>query len=135
MQVFLVEDSAPIRDRLAAMLQTLPQVELAGHAIDAQGAIREILAVRPDVVLLDISLASGTGFDVLRAVRPQAPEVDFYLLSNFASFPYRQLAATLGASDFFDKTKEFERVRDVIALRADPATAVKGEPSCLPSSH
>lgn len=118
MQVFLVEDSAPIRDRLVGMLERLPGVTVLGHASDAEAAIRDILAARPDVVVLDVALASGSGFDVLRAVHPQAPQIDFYLLSNFSAFPYRQLAATLGACDFFDKSNEFERVCDLIAQRA-----------------
>ena len=67
------------------------------------------------MVLLDISLADGSGFDVLRAVRPQAPQIDFYVLSNVSSYPYRQLAGTLGARGFFDKSTEFERVRELLA--------------------
>jgi DNA-binding NarL/FixJ family response regulator len=118
MQVFLVEDSAPVRERLTEMLQGLPDTQVLGHAAEADGAIREILAGAPDVVLLDISLAAGSGFDVLRAVRPQAPQIEFYLLSNYAAFPYRQLAETLGARGFFDKSKELERVREVFAERA-----------------
>ncbi|HEV8107334.1 MAG TPA: response regulator [Burkholderiales bacterium] len=118
MQVFLVEDSATIRERVAAMLEAVPNAELAGHAADADGAIREILAGAPDVVLLDISLAGGSGFDVLRAVRPQAPQIDFYVLSNVSAYPYRQLADTLGVRGFFDKSTEFERVRELIAERA-----------------
>lgn len=118
MQVFLVEDCAPVRERLVAMLQAVPGTEVVGHASDAVGAIRDILAARPDVVVLDISLANGSGFDVLRAVRPEAPQIDFYMLSNFAAYPYRQLAGKLGARGFFDKTSEFERVREVIAQRA-----------------
>lgn len=118
MQVFLVEDSATIRERVAAMLEAVPNAELAGHAADADGAIREILAGSPDVVLLDISLAGGSGFDVLRAVRPQAPQIDFYVLSNVSAYPYRQLADTLGVRGFFDKSTEFELVRELIAERA-----------------
>jgi DNA-binding NarL/FixJ family response regulator len=118
MQVFLVEDSAAIRERVAAMLEATPNAELVGHAADAEGAIRDILAGTPDVVLLDISLAGGSGFDVLRAVRPQAPQIDFYVLSNVSAYPYRQLADTLGARGFFDKATEFERVRELIAARA-----------------
>jgi DNA-binding NarL/FixJ family response regulator len=118
MQVFLVEDSATIRERVAAMLEAVPNAELAGHAADADAAIREILAGSPDVVLLDISLAGGSGFDVLRAVRPQAPQIDFYVLSNVSAYPYRQLADTLGVRGFFDKSTEFERVRELIAERA-----------------
>ena len=63
MQVFLVEDSAAIRERVAALFEATPNVELVGHAADADGAIRDILAGSPDVVLLDISLAAGSGFD------------------------------------------------------------------------
>jgi DNA-binding NarL/FixJ family response regulator len=118
MQVFLVEDSAPIRERLTAMLESVPDTQVLGHANDADGAIRDILAASPDVVLLDIALAAGSGFDVLRAVRPQAPQIDFYLLSNFAAYPYRQLADVLGARGFFDKSTEFERMRETLAERA-----------------
>ena len=118
MQVFLVEDSVAIRERIAAMLEATPNAELLGHAADADGAIRDILAASPDVVLLDISLAGGSGFDVLRAVRAHAPQIDFYVLSNVSAYPYRQLADTLGARGFFDKSTEFERVRELLAARA-----------------
>lgn len=118
MQVFLVEDSPLIRDRLIALLGRVPGTRLSGHASDADAAIREILAAKPDVVVLDLALANGSGFDVLRAVHPTAPQIDFYMLSNFASEPYRRLAEKLGARGFFDKSSEFERVREVIATRA-----------------
>lgn len=118
MQVFLVDDSPLIRDRLTALLSGVPGAEVSGHAADAEAAIRDILATRPDVVVLDLSLAGGSGFDVLRAVRPREPQIDFYMLTNFAADPYRQLAGKLGARGFFDKSSEFERVREAIAARA-----------------
>ena len=110
MQVFLVEDSAPVRERLSEMLGEA----VIGHAADAASAIRIIVEQRPDVVLLDVSLAEGSGFDVLRAVRAAAPEIAVYMLSNYAAHPYRRLASALGARGFFDKTNEFERVREVL---------------------
>jgi len=118
MQVFLVEDSAPVRERLNAMLAGVPDAQILGHATRADCAIRDILAARPDVVVLDISLTDGSGFDVLRGVCPQAPQIDFYVLSNSATFPYRQLAERLGARGFFDKSEELERMREVLAERA-----------------
>ena len=119
MNIFLVEDSQPVRARLATMLDAIPGATVVGEAADADSAIREILASRPDVVMLDLGLAGGSsGFDVLRAVRPQAPDIDFYMLSNHAADPYRQLAERLGACDFFDKSRELERVRELIAQRA-----------------
>jgi DNA-binding NarL/FixJ family response regulator len=115
MQVFLVEDSIPVRERLKAMLEAVPGTEVVGAASNAEDAIHGILATRPDMVLLDISLAAGSGFDVLRAVQLQAPQIDIYMLSSFTAYPYRQLAETLGARGFFDKTHEMDRVRELFA--------------------
>jgi len=118
MQIFIVEDSPVVRARLVAQLSCVPGASVVGEASGASAAIDQILALRPDVVLLDVNLAEGSGFDVLRAVCRRAPETDFYMLSNFTADPYRQLAERLGARQFFDKSKEFERVRDLIAQRA-----------------
>jgi DNA-binding NarL/FixJ family response regulator len=124
MQIFIVEDSPAIRERLIEMLDAVPGADVIGQAVAADAAIRHILEQRPDVVLCDLHLAEGSGFDVLRAVRPQAPDIDFYMLSNFAASPYRELAERLGAREFFDKSREFERVREIIARRAEqPAVA------------
>jgi DNA-binding NarL/FixJ family response regulator len=118
MKVFIVEDSVPVRERLEAMLGAIPGVSIQGSAAGATQAVGAILAGRPEVVLLDLSLAEGSGFDVLREVRASAPEIDVYMLSNFSAFAYRDLAERLGARGYFDKSREFERVRDVIASRA-----------------
>ncbi|HEU4924425.1 MAG TPA: response regulator [Burkholderiales bacterium] len=122
MEIFLVEDSPLLRTRLAEMLGAIPGASVVGEAEHADVAIRDILAIQPDVVVLDLSLAGGTsGFEVLRAVSRQAPEIDIYMISNFVAEPYRELAERLGARDFFDKSRELERVRRVIAERAAAA--------------
>jgi DNA-binding NarL/FixJ family response regulator len=117
-RIFLVEDSHLVLQRLETMLGTLPGASVVGTATHASRAIRNILEEKPDLVLCDLKLATGSGFDVLRAVRAAAPEIDVYMLSNFASEPYRRLAAELGARDFFDKTNDIERIRDLVAERA-----------------
>ena len=117
MQVFIVEDSPLVRARLVDMLESLPGASVVGEAACADAAIRDILSSRPDLVLLDMNLAEGSGFDVLNAVHVNAPEIDFCMLTNFAAHPYRQLAGSLGARAVFDKSREFERVRDLVARR------------------
>jgi len=116
--IFLVEDSPLVRDRLLEMIESVPGAKVVGIASRADEAVRGILATRPDVVVLDVNLAQGTGIDVLRELRLEAPRIDVYMLSAYASSPYRQLAKRLGARDFFDKTTEFARVKDVVAARA-----------------
>ena len=116
--IFLVEDSPLVRERLLEMIESVPGARVVGVASRADEAVRGILAARPDLVVLDLNLAQGTGIDVLRELRLQAPHIDVYMLSAYASSHYRQLAKRLGARDFFDKSTEFARVKDVVAARA-----------------
>lgn len=123
--VFLVDDSPLVRQRLASMIGALPGTRVVGEAAGAEQAIDGILAAQPDVVLLDLSLEQGSGFDVLDAVHRQAPDIAVYMLSNFAAEPYRRHAERLGASGFFDKSTELERLRAVL----------RGDRTCPSSSH
>ncbi len=117
LRVFVVEDSALIRERIDTMVTGITGTQLVGHAEGAEQAVHDILAVRPDVVVLDLKLAQGSGFDVLRALHARAPAIDVYMLSSFPTEPYRRLAERLGARQFFDKTTEFESMRDALAAR------------------
>jgi two-component system, OmpR family, response regulator len=121
-RIFLVEDSAVVRQRVLDMLGSIEGIDAVGSASTAQDAERAILETMPDGVLLDIKLAQGSGFDVLQAVRKQAPQIEIYMLSNFAARPYRERAANLGARGFFDKTTEIERLRQTMAERAAQST-------------
>jgi DNA-binding NarL/FixJ family response regulator len=116
-RVFLVEDSAPIRERLAGLLGEIDGVELVGEAETAADAAAGILRVRPDTVVLDIRLARGSGIDVLREVHPQAPEIVFIVLTNFANAQYQKICMAAGASHFIDKSTEIAQVKKLVAAR------------------
>ena len=121
-RVFLVEDSGVVRQRVLELLGSIDGVNTIGSATTANDAERAILQAQPDAVLLDIKLAQGSGFDVLRSLRKQAPHIEIYMLSNFTAQPYRERAASLGARGFFDKTNEIERLRQTMAARAAQST-------------
>jgi DNA-binding NarL/FixJ family response regulator len=127
MKIFLVEDSLVARGRLAALLATIPGAQIVGEAANAMDAIRDILTLRPDLVLLDVHLTEGSGFDVLHAVHATAPEIEFCMLSSYAPAAYRPLAMRLGVREFFDKGREIERVRELVARRV--AAHGSGKPS------
>ena len=118
LKVYLVEDSPVLRERLEAMLATIAGARTVGYASGAEDAVRGIGEQRPDVVVLDLKLAQGSGFDVLRGLKGLSPPVDVYVLSNFATEPYRRIAAQLGARGFFDKSHEFNDLRQALAERA-----------------
>jgi DNA-binding NarL/FixJ family response regulator len=114
LKVFLVEDSPLLRERLQAMLAAIPGVQTVGHADAAGPAIDAILASGAEAVVLDIQLAEGSGFDVLRALHSRAPRVAVFMLTNFASEGYRKAAERLGARGFFDKSHDIDRLREEI---------------------
>lgn len=113
--LYIVDDSAAIRSRLVEMLSPIRGVSVVGQAGDAPTAMADILALRPDSVVLDLNLGSGHGMQVLRAVHPQLPETVFVVLTNHSELQYRRACAKAGAAYFLDKSTEFERVREVIA--------------------
>ena len=107
LQVYVVEDS-PIMQRLLASAIEEAGAEVSGSSGDAQTAIGDVFALQPDLILIDISLASGSGFDVLRTLQDQslAPAATKVVLTNHASAEYQNLSIRLGADRFFDKSFE-----------------------------
>jgi DNA-binding NarL/FixJ family response regulator len=120
-RVYLVEDSPILRQRVETMLAALPGMSLVGVSAGATAAAREIAALKPDAVILDIHLAEGTGFDVLRGLKRDGVRTAVYVLTNYATDAYRATAAQLGARALFDKSTEFEGLR--AALAAAPTAA------------
>ena len=114
-QVFIVDDSAPIRARLVETLRDVADVAVTGEATEAGAAVEAILRDRPDSVVLDLNLGATSGMQVLRAVHPRLPQVVFVILTNHSEPHYRAACSRAGAAYFLDKSTEFHRVREVIA--------------------
>lgn len=114
MKVFVVEDSPIVKERLLTMLGDIHQVEVAGVADNTDDAIADILRLQPDAVVLDIKLRIGSGIEVLREIRRQGLASATIMLTNHASPAFRQHCLGLGANYFFDKTCEFELVKEAL---------------------
>jgi two-component system response regulator DesR len=113
LKVFLADDSAAIRRRVADLLAA-GRVDIVGEAETPQACIAGILAVHPDVVVLDVQLEGGTGLQVLRTVRQAAPEVAFVVFSNNAGPAYRKRYLGEGAVRFLDKSTEFGQLAGAV---------------------
>jgi two-component system response regulator DevR len=114
LRIFVVDDSAPMRERIAAMIEAMPESCLVGQAETPDTAAAGILETHPDLVVLDIHLSGGTGMDVLRKIHPLHPEIMFVVLTNHPTHQYRKAYLKAGASYLLDKSAEIATVTDII---------------------
>lgn len=114
-KLYIVDDSAAIRDRLQALFAGDAGTRVVGHAASAPQAVVDILALEPDSVVLDLELEGSNGLEVLRAVHPQMPRINFVVLTNHVEPQYQRACLHAGASHFLDKANDFHRVREAVA--------------------
>jgi len=115
LQVFIVEDSPLVRDRLDAAIVAAGGI-VVGHSEAANDAIAGLATAQPDLVIIDIQLRSGTGFEVLRALQTTGRDhpATKIVLTNHTSSEYRDRSFQLGADAFFDKSSETSRLLELI---------------------
>jgi DNA-binding NarL/FixJ family response regulator len=129
MRVFIIEDSKVVLDRLASMLAEYPGVEIVGTSSGPQKGLRGAAEAKPDVMILDIRLQGGTGWDVLKGLRllPQRPLV--IMLTNFPSAFHRSKALAEGADFFLDKAQEFDKILPILKDWAEGKIGPKRPPA------
>jgi DNA-binding NarL/FixJ family response regulator len=116
MKVFVVEDSAAVRERLIEMIREIEDIEVVGEAATYDAAVDGIMSTRPDVAVLDIKLGDGggSGIDVLNQVRKGLPAMKAIVLSNYATPQHMKASADAGAEYFLDKSADFERITEIL---------------------
>jgi len=102
-RVLVVDDHPVVRHGLIAILGYEPDIEVVGDAADGEEAVRLILELRPDVVLLDLRLPKLDGIEVMRQVRSQAPQVRFLVLTTYDTDEYIGPALAAGAQGYLLK--------------------------------
>jgi DNA-binding NarL/FixJ family response regulator len=114
MNIFIVDDSTVVRDRLKVMLSEIEEVKIFGEAENVEGALGMLNKVSPDLIVLDIRLKEGNGFDLLKVIKQSHPDLKVIMLTNYPYHQYRERALEMGADHFFDKSVDFEKVIKVI---------------------
>ena len=115
LKVFLVEDSKIIRERLIEEIASTRKTEFVGSAETESDAVDKLSKLDCDALVLDINLARGSGFAVLRSVRAnRAHRPRVIVFTNYAYPYYRQLTMEMGADYFLDKATEFNRLLEII---------------------
>ena len=114
MNVFVVEDSQAVRERLVEMINNICGMTVVGEADAYDSAVSGIMGTRPDVAILDINLASGSGIEVLAYVKPKLPDLRAIMLTNYDTPQHARASAAAGAEYFLDKSADFERITEIL---------------------
>lgn len=112
--VLIVEDSAIVRERLADLIEPVSDTRIVGEAADGLQARELFQQHRPDAVVLDLQLPGISGLELLEQFKREHPDCVVMVLTTYAVKEFRERCTSLGADHFFDKSREFERVIEVL---------------------
>ena len=113
-RVYIVDDSVNLRKRLYELLSDIDNVQVVGQAGNADEALNDIRVLKPDTVLLDIRLPGKNGIQLLGEIKELQPEIMVIIMTNYDYPQYHQQSILAGADHFFNKTREFEDIIEVL---------------------
>ena len=105
-RVFLVDDQSMLRAAFRSLLAADPRFEVVGDCGDARTAIERVAVVRPDVVLLDISMPGLSGLDALGPLREAHPRVRILMLTHHEGDSFVDQALRGGADGYLSKDSD-----------------------------
>ena len=104
--IYLVEDDALVRAGFRALLEQDPSFEVVGEQADARAAIREVKELRPDVVMLDITLPGLSGVDAVAPLKDASPRTKVLMASHHQGSQFVQQALKAGADGYVAKSSK-----------------------------
>jgi two-component system chemotaxis response regulator CheY len=113
-RIYIVDDSVKLRKTLCELLADVDSVQVIGQAGDAGEALDDIRVLKPDAVLLDIRLPGKNGIQLLGEIKELQPDITVVIMTNYDYPQYRQQSIRAGADHFFNKTREFENIIEVL---------------------
>ncbi|MGA7853445.1 MAG: response regulator transcription factor [Candidatus Acidiferrales bacterium] len=114
-RVLLVDDHPIVRQGLALLIDREADLSVCGEAEGAHSAFHAIATLRPDIVLLDISLSGPDGLDVLKEIRIKSENLPVLMLSMHDETIYAERAMRAGANGYIMKQEATEKV--LVAIR------------------
>ena len=119
--VVLVDDHPIVRQGLRALLESQPDIQIAGEAEDGLDAVELLDRVKPDVMVLDLMMPGLNGLDTITQARQRSPRTHIVVLSMYANEAYVLEAMRNGAEAYVLKKdlpeEALEAIREVAAGR------------------
>jgi CheY-like chemotaxis protein len=101
-RVLLVDDNADILETLHFLLK--PSCEVVGLITDSVEVLESVMTLKPDVIVLDVSMPGINGFDICRQIKHETPETRIVFLTAFEDESFKNLALSVGASALVAKS-------------------------------
>lgn len=109
-RVLLVEDSAPLAERITELIKPLAGIEFVAAVAGENAALESLRSEIVDAVVLDLNLQQGNGFGVMRAIRQKTLPVAVIVFTSYDIPAYRRAAAALGAAEFLHKARDYDKL-------------------------
>ena len=113
-RMVVVDDHPMMRDGLSMRITSQPDWEVCGVAATEDEGVAIIAEQSPDLVLVDISLKSGNGIELIKRVRSKNPCVKFLAISAYKESLYEERALRAGAMGYLNKQESNEKLIDAI---------------------
>lgn len=128
MNVFLVEDSPLVCERLVEIIESGGVHRVVGRAATYEDAVKGIVSSGADVGIFDIKLARGNGIEAMTEAKRRLPGLVGIVMSNYATPQHVKASADAGAAFFLDKSSDFERIPLILSTiaGAEPAPGAAG---------
>jgi len=126
-RVYLVDDQAMIRAAIKSFLSQRDDFEVAGSSGDPRKALEEIQTLRPDVVILDITMPGLSGLDLLPMIRKSLPRTKVVMLTHHEGESFVEQALQAGAEGYLSKDSDPAELALAIGAvhRGDPYVSPK----------
>ena len=117
-RVLIADDQKIIRDGLSLLLGLLPDLEVVGTAVDGDDAVRQALALRPDVVLMDLEMPNCDGVEATRRLSGERPAISVVVLTTYSDDESVFRALRAGARGFLTKDAGADEIRQALSTVA-----------------
>jgi DNA-binding NarL/FixJ family response regulator len=115
-RTLIVEDHNLLRQGLRSMVGALPDFEVVGEAREGKEAIRQALALQPDLILMDLSMPGMNGIEATAQIKRRLPQIRIIALTAYKSDEYVREALRAGADGYVMKDASYDEL--LIALRS-----------------
>lgn len=122
LRVFVADDHAVLRDGLKALVSAQPDMEIVGEAENGQTTYEKAKELKPDVVLMDISMPELSGVQATELLRRDCPCIKILVLTAYKDKGYLDRLLKVGASGFILKLSAAEELIGAIRLVAEGKT-------------